>query len=375
MTLSTQICKRIYQADGQTRTWELDFPVLSEEHLQIFVRNSAGAETRITSGYKVNLAQGTVVYPTLASGLDVLCAGESITLLRVTPPTQTTHLTQQGVLDANELEHSYDKLTMHVQELVEQTQRCIKYTPSSGRTGEDADTFLAELQQTQTAALNTALESVAQTESTLQAALSTEETTRSQADLSLQQQLQTLSGLVSQRASEITAEATARQTADSSLQSSLETESAARISADQALSDRIDQLNFIQFVTVLPASGNAKYIYAVPQNETDLDNYPIVVLYVWSNDWYSVGAFSTNLDPVSLLTKSEAASTYLTQTSATSTYLPLAQKAAANGVASLDANSKLISTQIPYATSSSVGGIKQIFDGSTNTWTVITEDL
>ncbi len=378
MTLSTQICKHIYETDGQTRTWELDFPILSAEHLQVFVRDAAGVETLITGGYEVNIQQGTVIYPTVASGVAPLAAGQFLTLLRVTPPTQTMHLTQQGVLDAEELEHGYDKLTMHVQELAEQTERCIKYTPSSGKTGADAESFLAEWKQTQTAALNTALASVAQTETSLQAALSTEETTRAQADLSLSQQLQTLSGLVSQRASEIIAEETARQSADTSLQTSLTQEASARIAADQALSDRIDALNFIQFVTVLPASGNSKYIYAVPQDETDLDDYPIIVLYIWnttSSTWNAVGAFSTNLEPASLLTKSEAASTYLSQTDATSTYLPLSQKAAAGGVASLDTYGKITAGQIPYATSSSVGGIKQSFDVSTGTWTVITEDL
>lgn len=50
-------------------------------------------------------------------------------------------------------------------------------------------------------------------------------------------------------------------------------------------------------------------------------------------------------------------------------------KGAANGVAELDSNSKLNPSEIPYATSSTVGGIKQSYDSSTGTWTIITEDL
>lgn len=50
-------------------------------------------------------------------------------------------------------------------------------------------------------------------------------------------------------------------------------------------------------------------------------------------------------------------------------YLPLASKAVANGVASLDANAKVPSAQIPTATTSTLGGVKP--DGTTIT---VTED-
>lgn len=58
-----------------------------------------------------------------------------------------------------------------------------------------------------------------------------------------------------------------------------------------------------------------------------------------------------------------------------STYIPNSQKGAANGVATLDSNGQITDGQINYATSSRVGGIKQSFDSSTATWTVVTEDL
>lgn len=57
------------------------------------------------------------------------------------------------------------------------------------------------------------------------------------------------------------------------------------------------------------------------------------------------------------------------------TYTPNSQKGAANGVATLDSNGEITSGQINFATPSRVGGIKQSFDASTGTWTVITEDL
>ncbi|MBP5404104.1 MAG: hypothetical protein J6Y17_03330 [Elusimicrobiaceae bacterium] len=382
MSISSLICKRTYHADGERREWEIDFPVLSAQDVVIYVTDPQGAESKITDNYEVNLEREVVVYPLISSGVSPLATGYTITLLRTTPYTQGINLTQQGTLDAEELEAGFDRLTLQIQELAEQLKRSIKYAVSSINTDVDAQTFLNELQATQTAALNTALASVEQTKTTLQQALATEQTQRSQADLSLQQNLQMLAGTAAQQeaaqTSALSSEASTRSVADTALESALSAETTARLNGDAALQQAIEQLNFITFVVGLPASGNSKYIYAVPQEETDLDDHPIVVLYLWDTtlqSWNAIGAFSTNLDPATLLTKTEAANTYLTQTAAVNTYLPLAQKAVAGGVASLDANGKLASTQIPYATSNTIGGIKQSFDSTTGTWIVVTEDL
>jgi hypothetical protein len=76
------------------------------------------------------------------------------------------------------------------------------------------------------------------------------------------------------------------------------------------------------------------------------------------------------------LTSTEISSTYLTQSNATSTYIPLTQKGAVNGVASLDAQSKIPFAQLP---SSVIGGMKfdgpiDITDNVTNTLSKIAED-
>lgn len=378
MSITSQVCKHIYLADGQTRDFEMDFPVLCAQDVAVYVTSADGTETKITENYAVNLAQATVTYPTLASGLSPVALGGKVTLVRITPLTQELTLTQQGVLDAKALEGGYDKITLQLQEVAEQLKRCIKYTVSSANTDADAAAFLAQLQATQTAALNSALASVEAVKTTLLQSMSDETTARTQADLTLQQSVQTLAGTVSSQDSAqtaaLSAESTTRQSADSDLQAAISAEATARLSADNALAEQISQLHFIEFVATLPVTGNSHYVYAVPQDETDLDNHPIIVLYVWQNEWKSVGAFSTNLDPDSLLTKTEAANTYLTQTSAAATYLPATQKAAAGGVASLDANAKVTAAQIPYATSGSVGGVKMSFDETTATLAFVTEE-
>ena len=340
MTVTSQICKRIYQADGTNRVWELDFPVLSAQEVQLYVKPSGGTETRITSNYEVNLANGTVTYPTVGSGANPLETGTAVVLVRNTALTQPIHLTQQGTLDAAELESGYDKLTLQMQELAERTERCIKYPVSSGQTGTDAHTFLAEFQSRQTDALNTALEQVEslaeeltqdlQTETTarteadsaLQTALNAEVSNRQAGDLALSQQVQLLSGMLATETATRADETAALQTAVSNetmaRQSALTSEAGAREAADALL--------------LLKTEAASTY-----------------------------------------LTQANAAATYLKQAAASATYIPSTQKAAANGVASLDSNGQVPGAQIPYATASSVGGVKMEFDDTTDTLVFIVE--
>ena len=114
----------------------------------------------------------------------------------------------------------------------------------------------------------------------------------------------------------------------------------------------IETLQFITWVDVLPPTGSTKYLYAVPREEVDKDGKKIAALYLWDGSaWRGAGAFSLNIDPDTLATKTELAG-----------YLPLASKAVANGVASLDENAKVPVAQIPdlsstYATINSLATV------------------
>ena len=287
MSITSQICKHIYQADGQTRDFEIDFPILSAQDIEVYVTAVDGTETRITQNYTVNVAQGTLVYPTVASGLPAVETGCKVTLVRITPLTQEMTLTQQGVLDAKALEKGYDKITLQIQEVAEQLKRCIKYTVSSDRNDVDAAAFLEDLQTMQTTALNSALASVEAVKTTLLQSMSDESTARTQGDLTLQQSVQTLTGTVSSNDSAqtaaLSAESATRQEADSSLQADISAEALARLNADNALDTQISALQ----------------------------------------------------------------TSKLSSTDAQNTYVPLTQKAVANGVATLDANTQIPITQLP----------------------------
>lgn len=73
-----------------------------------------------------------------------------------------------------------------------------------------------------------------------------------------------------------------------------------------ALDADIQKINLIKWVQALPETGESKYIYAVPREETDTDGKQIAALYLWDGSaWRGVGAFSLNIDPDTLATKEE----------------------------------------------------------------------
>lgn len=74
----------------------------------------------------------------------------------------------------------------------------------------------------------------------------------------------------------------------------------------------IEDLQLLKLVDVLPAQGESKYIYAVPQDERTTDGQLIVVLFIWTGtEWAAVGALTTSVDLTEYLKKTEAQNTYL----------------------------------------------------------------
>lgn len=92
----------------------------------------------------------------------------------------------------------------------------------------------------------------------------------------------------------IPAEATtANQLADKEFVTTITDELAADITA---LNADIQQINLIKWVQALPATGETKYLYAIPRNEVDKDGKKIVALYFWDGtEWR--GAGGTSIDP------------------------------------------------------------------------------
>lgn len=68
----------------------------------------------------------------------------------------------------------------------------------------------------------------------------------------------------------------------------------------------INTLEMIKWVDTLPTTGDTKYLYAVAREEVDKDGNKIAALYLWDGTkWRGAGAFSLNIDPDTLATKTD----------------------------------------------------------------------
>ena len=94
--------------------------------------------------------------------------------------------------------------------------------------------------------------------------------------------------------SKIPAEATAANPlADKEFVTTITDELAADITA---LDADVQKINLIKWVEALPATGETKYLYAIPRNEVDKEGKKIVALYLWDGtEWR--GAGGTSIDP------------------------------------------------------------------------------
>lgn len=185
MTVSNTTVKLTYAGNGSNRVFGITFPLLSASHLRVVVTDPDGVETNVTSNFAINTALNALTYPTVASGLEPLATGYTITLVRQTPLTQEIDLHVGHALDAAELESGYDKLTYAVQEIKEEVGRAVKtgVSESAPETAEaymDAITAAKEAAETAaTSAAGSASEAVVA--SGTAAAASTEATTQAQA--------------------------------------------------------------------------------------------------------------------------------------------------------------------------------------------------
>ena len=161
MTLSYSQAKIVYQGDGETTRWEIPFPYLQTQDLQIVRVAQDGTETVLDGGFSIDTDLNIVCYPVSDSQLLPLAQGEKLLIRRRTPLTQQTDLQMQQAFDPAVLEAGYDKAMMIAQEQAEEISRAVRFPPSSALTQTDAGQYLRNLQQAaeQAAAANSAAQS------------------------------------------------------------------------------------------------------------------------------------------------------------------------------------------------------------------------
>lgn len=119
MVIANTNTKSVFNANGVTREWPIDFVINQDvSKINILLEDASGEQTEVTTGY--SLENNVVTYPTLESGLAPVAEGNKVIIFRTTP------LTQEKDLADNIVESGLDKLTLQVQEISEQVGRAIK---------------------------------------------------------------------------------------------------------------------------------------------------------------------------------------------------------------------------------------------------------
>lgn len=146
MSLSTTTSKIIYTGNGATTQWDIPFPFLRKEDIQVYRIDTNGEVTLLTSDYQINEATRVLTYPLQTNGVGPLDAGAKLLILRNTPRTQSIQLMAQETVDASVLESGYDKAMMICQELEEKLNRCVQLPQGSSQQITDMQSYITHLE-------------------------------------------------------------------------------------------------------------------------------------------------------------------------------------------------------------------------------------
>lgn len=342
--IETTITKIQYDADGVQRRWSIPFPYADVKHISIYTKVGEEPTVKVVDNYDIDEDDAVVIYPTVASGQEPLVSGTKITIARETPETQLEDASQVH-FTSKDVERGLDKLTMITQELsttsgetmevsaaaFEAAEEAVNSAAQANKTAEeakaiagqavgiaeDAKSIASSIDAKATEALtnsNTAVNTANSAKQTAEGiddkatqalANSTEALTKATeakntAD-SYQGQITTLRNDVDDLGDQVAAiegkipaeATTANQLADKEFVTTITDELAADITA---LDADVQNINLIKWVQALPATGETKYLYAIPRNEVDKEGKKIVALYLWDGtEWR--GAGGTSIDP------------------------------------------------------------------------------
>lgn len=133
MTVSTDLNRVSFAGDGSTTAFDLGagFIFFEETELRVIIRtDSTGAEElqTLTTDYTVTGGDGSTGTVTMVTAP---ASGETLVIRRVLPLTQGTDYENNSASDAENVETSFDKLTLMVQQLSEELDRSLKFAETS----------------------------------------------------------------------------------------------------------------------------------------------------------------------------------------------------------------------------------------------------
>jgi len=130
MTVSSSASRNYYSGNGATTVFAYTFKIFDESQVKVIARAADGTETvkTLTTHYTVS---GVGTSGGNVTMLVAPASGTKLTLVRNVPLTQETDYTPNDPFPAESHEAALDKLTMLVQQLQEQVNRALAFSPSS----------------------------------------------------------------------------------------------------------------------------------------------------------------------------------------------------------------------------------------------------
>lgn len=114
--------KNTYSCNSSTTQWSYGFPISATSDMTVYITDSSGNSTQVTTNFSVDTNNLWVVYPVSGTA----CAtGNQITLIPSTPQTQLLSLTARSPFVATAIGGALDKLTLISQQLQGQLNRTI----------------------------------------------------------------------------------------------------------------------------------------------------------------------------------------------------------------------------------------------------------
>lgn len=152
MTVEAVIQPDIYDGNGATRNWAITFAVtnLATADIAVYVETN-GVSALVTTGVEVDLTTPEVVYPTVASGLNVLTSAQKLIIKPVLPLKQEfIDVDAQGAIPLPSIESGFDRVILILQQMQEEINRCAK----SDIAGGTLDNYISALQTLASSAEN-----------------------------------------------------------------------------------------------------------------------------------------------------------------------------------------------------------------------------
>jgi hypothetical protein len=129
MTISTTTSRLQYATDGVTVAFAISFPFFDDADINAISVDAAAVETVLVLTTDFTVSGGDGATGTLTT-VATLATGGTLTIYRATPQTQASHYVEDDPLPASTLEADLDRAAMRDQELQDESDRSLVFSPS-----------------------------------------------------------------------------------------------------------------------------------------------------------------------------------------------------------------------------------------------------